>query len=75
VRSVHGHLNEFADDAPQIAEVFTRRHNTTGNLCLLATLRSDGYPGSAPSIPGSRGTVDAITIWKPGEGEREVRKI
>ncbi|MGH8952895.1 MAG: pyridoxamine 5'-phosphate oxidase family protein [Acidimicrobiia bacterium] len=42
---------EFAEEAPQIAEVFTRRHAATGNLCLLATLRSDGYPRISPVEP------------------------
>jgi len=42
---------EFAEEAPQIAEVFIRRHAATGNLCLLATLRSDGYPRISPVEP------------------------
>jgi hypothetical protein len=42
---------EFAEDAPRIAEVFVRRHTATGNLCLLATLRSDGYPRISPIEP------------------------
>jgi hypothetical protein len=43
--------DEFAEDAPRIAEVFVRRHTATGNLCLLATLRSDGYPRISPIEP------------------------
>lgn len=43
--------NEFAHDAPLIAEVFVRRHTATGKLCLLATLRSDGYPRISPIEP------------------------
>jgi hypothetical protein len=43
--------NEFAEQAPRIAEVFVRRHTATGNLCLLATLRSDGYPRISPMEP------------------------
>lgn len=43
---------EFAAEAPRISEVFTRRHAATGNLCLLATLRSDGYPRISPLEPG-----------------------
>ena len=43
--------NEFADGAPRIAEVFLRRHAATRNLCLLATLRSDGYPRISPMEP------------------------
>jgi hypothetical protein len=43
--------SQFAADAPSIAEVFTRRHAATGNLCLLATLRSDGYPRISPLEP------------------------
>lgn len=43
--------NEFAQLAPRIAEVFVRRHSATGNLCLLATIRSDGYPRISPMEP------------------------
>lgn len=43
--------SEFAEAAPRIAEVFVRRHTATGNLCLLATLRSDGYPRISPIEP------------------------
>jgi nitroimidazol reductase NimA-like FMN-containing flavoprotein (pyridoxamine 5'-phosphate oxidase superfamily) len=42
---------DFADEAPRIAEIFVRRHAATGNLCLLATLRSDGYPRISPLEP------------------------
>jgi hypothetical protein len=42
---------EFVDEAPAIAEVFVRRHRATGNLCMLATLRSDGYPRISPMEP------------------------
>ena len=42
---------EFAGEAPDIAEVFVRRHTATGNLCMLATLRSDGYPRISPIEP------------------------
>jgi len=41
----------FTDDAPRIAAIFTRRHAATGNLCLLATLRSDGFPRISPMEP------------------------
>ena len=41
----------FRDEAPTVAEVFTRRHTATGKLCLLATLRSDGYPRISPIEP------------------------
>jgi hypothetical protein len=43
--------SDFAEEAPRIAEVFVRRHAATGNLCLLATLRSDGYPRISPIEP------------------------
>jgi hypothetical protein len=43
--------HEFAAESPRIAEVFVRRHRSTGNLCLLATLRSDGYPRISPIEP------------------------
>jgi Pyridoxamine 5'-phosphate oxidase len=42
---------EFTEVAPRIAAVFTRRHAATGNLCLLATLRSDGFPRISPIEP------------------------
>ncbi|MEV6067645.1 pyridoxamine 5'-phosphate oxidase family protein [Nocardia sp. NPDC052001] len=43
--------NEFAEAAPRIAEIFTRRHAATGKLCMLATLRSDGFPRISPLEP------------------------
>ena len=43
--------DEFAAEAPRIAEVFARRHKATGNLCLLATLRPDGSPRISPMEP------------------------
>ena len=43
--------DDFAREAPRIAEVFVRRHKATGNLCFLATLRSDGYPRISPMEP------------------------
>lgn len=43
--------DRFAEEAPRIAEVFIRRHAATGNLCMLATLRSDGYPRISPMEP------------------------
>jgi hypothetical protein len=43
---------EFAEEAPIIAEVFVRRHSATDNLCMLATLRSDGSPRISPMEPG-----------------------
>ena len=42
---------EFTEAAPRIAAIFTRRHAATGNLCMLATLRSDGYPRISPLEP------------------------
>jgi hypothetical protein len=42
---------DFVAEAPRIAEVFARRHAATGNLCLLATTRSDGYPRISPMEP------------------------
>lgn len=41
----------FADEAPTIAAIFQRRHHATGNLCLLATNRPDGYPRISPMEP------------------------
>jgi hypothetical protein len=43
--------DEFAEGAPRIAGIFTRRHAATGNLCMLATLRSDGFPRISPIEP------------------------
>jgi hypothetical protein len=45
------HWDAFAAEAPHVSEVFTRRHSATGNLCLLATLRSDGSPRISPIEP------------------------
>jgi hypothetical protein len=42
---------EFAEAAPRIAEIFTRRHTATGNLCMLGTLRPDGFPRVSPMEP------------------------
>jgi hypothetical protein len=42
---------EFAAESQRIAEVFARRQTATGNLCMLATLRSDGYPRISPIEP------------------------
>lgn len=43
--------NEVVAEAPRVAAVFARRHAATGNLCLLATLRSDGFPRISPIEP------------------------
>jgi hypothetical protein len=42
---------EFVESAPRVAEVFTRRHAAAGSLCMLATLRSDGFPRISPLEP------------------------
>jgi hypothetical protein len=42
---------QFTIAAPRIATIFARRHAATGNLCLLATLRSDGFPRISPIEP------------------------
>lgn len=42
---------EFATAAPRIADVFVRRHTATGALCMLGTLRADGYPRISPMEP------------------------
>lgn len=42
---------QFASEAPHIAEIFSRRYTATKNLCLLGTLRSDGYPRISPVEP------------------------
>lgn len=42
---------EFTTVAPHIAGVFTRRHAATGGLCLLGTIRQDGFPRISPMEP------------------------
>src|ERR1700738_5277123 len=42
---------EFTEVAPRIAAIFARRHAATGNLCMLATLRADGFPRISPIEP------------------------
>jgi hypothetical protein len=42
---------EFAAQAPRIAAIFIRRHEATGHLCMLATLRRDGSPRISPLEP------------------------
>ena len=41
----------FTASAPAISAIFTRRFAATGNLCMLATLRSDGFPRISPIEP------------------------
>jgi hypothetical protein len=43
--------DEFVDGAPTISEIFRRRHAATGNLCMLGTLRADGWPRISPLEP------------------------
>lgn len=42
---------EFTSGAPRTGAIFTRRHAATRNLCLLATLRADGFPRISPIEP------------------------
>jgi hypothetical protein len=42
---------EFTGQAPRVSAVFARRHAAAGNLCMLATLRSDGFPRISPIEP------------------------
>ncbi len=42
---------QFTESAPHIVEIFNRRYAATGNLCMLATLRSDGFPRISPVEP------------------------
>jgi hypothetical protein len=42
---------EFTGAAPRIAAIFARRQAATGNLCMLATLRTDGFPRISPIEP------------------------
>lgn len=41
----------FAEESPKVSGLFARRLAATGNLCLLGTLRSDGYPRISPVEP------------------------
>lgn len=43
--------SEFNQQAPAISEIFARRHAAAGNLCMLATLRADGFPRISPMEP------------------------
>ncbi|MGQ4599968.1 pyridoxamine 5'-phosphate oxidase family protein [Nocardia sp. R6R-6] len=43
--------SRFTEEAPHVAEIFLRRHRAAGNLCMLGTLRSDGYPRISPVEP------------------------
>ena len=45
------HWGAFAEEAPHVSEVFTRRHAATGYLCLMGTLRSDDWPRISPIEP------------------------
>ncbi|WP_378742815.1 pyridoxamine 5'-phosphate oxidase family protein [Nocardia brasiliensis] len=42
---------QFTAEAPRISEIFVRRHTATANLCMLGTLRSDGFPRISPVEP------------------------
>ena len=42
---------DFTEAAPRVATVFARRHAAAHKLCMLATLRSDGYPRISPIEP------------------------
>lgn len=42
---------DFTDAAPRVSAIFTRRHVATNWLCMLGTLRSDGFPRISPVEP------------------------
>jgi hypothetical protein len=42
---------EFTAAAPRISAIFARRHAAAKKLCMLATLRSDGFPRISPMEP------------------------
>ncbi|MEV0772554.1 pyridoxamine 5'-phosphate oxidase family protein [Nocardia salmonicida] len=42
---------QFTEEAPSVAALFLRRHQATGKLCMLATLRADGSPRISPIEP------------------------
>jgi len=68
---------QFAREAPRIADVFVRRHAATGNLCMLATLRRDGSPRISPMEPrifdGRLVLVGMPNTWKFRDLERDPR--
>ncbi|MFI7531210.1 pyridoxamine 5'-phosphate oxidase family protein [Nocardia salmonicida] len=43
--------SQFTEEAPNVAALFLRRHQATGKLCMLATLRADGSPRISPIEP------------------------
>ncbi|MEV4209411.1 pyridoxamine 5'-phosphate oxidase family protein [Nocardia salmonicida] len=43
--------SQFTEEAPSVAALFSRRHQATGKLCMLATLRADGSPRISPIEP------------------------
>ncbi|MFE9787262.1 pyridoxamine 5'-phosphate oxidase family protein [Nocardia salmonicida] len=43
--------SQFTEEAPSVAALFLRRHQATGKLCMLATLRADGSPRISPIEP------------------------
>ena len=56
---------EFQQQAPRIAGIFERRHRACGNLCLLATVRSDGSPRISPMEP-RRFEGHLVMVGMPG---------
>lgn len=42
---------EFVDAAPTVSAVFRRRHTSSGNLVMMATVRADGSPRISPVEP------------------------
>ncbi|MFC4123449.1 pyridoxamine 5'-phosphate oxidase family protein [Nocardia rhizosphaerae] len=43
--------SQFTEEAPTISALFLRRHQATGNLCMLGTVRADGSPRISPIEP------------------------
>ncbi|MFD8102445.1 pyridoxamine 5'-phosphate oxidase family protein [Nocardia fluminea] len=43
--------SQFTEEAPSIAALFQRRHQATGTLCMLGTVRADGSPRISPIEP------------------------
>ena len=42
---------EFTTAAPRVSAIFAQRHQEADRLCLLGTLRADGYPRISPVEP------------------------
>lgn len=63
---------QFTAAAPRVAEVFRRRHAAAGRLCLLGTLRPDGFPRISPLEPA---VVDGDLLLTGMSGTAKFRDL